>query len=263
MWRVWITVIGFLVGCIATTLGAATVFVLKKEISAKANALLTGTAAGIMLAASVWSLLLPAIEQATARIGGISAIFIAISVMFGGMLLTLLRLIELKYFQQNTVLGVFSGRNGQSYMRMFIAVTLHNIPEGLAVGFAFDIASINGSFSAYLSALGLAIGIGAQNFPEGAAISLPMQSACGKRAAFLWGAGSGIVEPICSVVGYFLSTVISFLQPWLLSFAAGAMIFVSAQDLIPVAGKEEQWHIGAWGVLIGFVVMMLLDVTLG
>ena len=263
MWRVWITVIGFLVGCIATTLGAATVFVLKKEISAKANALLTGTAAGIMLAASVWSLLLPAIDQATGQMGGISALFIAISVIIGGLLLTFLHSLEVIDFEKNTVLGVFSGRNGQSYMRMFIAVTLHNIPEGLAVGFAFGIASLNGSFSAYLSALGLAIGIGAQNFPEGAAISLPMQSACGKRAAFLWGAGSGSVEPICSVVGYFLSTAISFLQPWLLSFAAGAMIFVSAQDLIPVAGKEEQWHIGAWGVLIGFVVMMLLDVTLG
>jgi ZIP family zinc transporter len=172
--------------------------VLKKEISAKANALLTGTAAGIMLAASVWSLLLPAIDQATGQMGGISALFIAISVIIGGLLLTFLHSLEVIDFEKNTVLGVFSGRNGQSYMRMFIAVTLHNIPEGLAVGFAFGVAWAVKTQGAFAVAAGLALGIGIQNLPEGAAVALPMRTEFkSKRKAFYYGTASGACEAVC------------------------------------------------------------------
>lgn len=263
MWTVWITVFGLMFGFITTTLGAATVYAIKGEISAKTNALLLGIASGVMLAASVWSLLLPAIEQMSEKVGALACVPIGLGIVLGGVLLVLLDKSIPKNLDKNEWLKTFSSKETRGYFRMFLAVTLHNIPEGLAVGFAFGIAAARGDMATYFSALGLAIGIGIQNFPEGAAISLPMKSVCGKNKSFFWGSFSGFVEPIFSVIGYFLSTSLSFLQPWLLSFAAGAMIFVSAQDLIPRTNTEKMPYVGAWGVLIGFVMMMALDVVLG
>ena len=147
---------------------------------------------------------------------------------------------------------------------MFIAITVHNVPEGLAVGFAFGAAAVAGNTEAYLAALGLAVGIAIQNFPEGAAVSLPLKATTGKRGkSFLLGSLSGAVEPVAAVIGYYLASVITVIQPWLLSFAAGAMIFVVAEDLIPDARCEEKPHIGTWGVMTGFAIMMALDVSLG
>ena len=147
---------------------------------------------------------------------------------------------------------------------MFLAVTIHNIPEGLAVGFAFGAAATLGSTAGFVSALGLAVGMAIQNFPEGAAISLPMHHATGsKHKAFLFGAASGFVEPVSAVLGYFLASALTVLQPWFLAFSAGAMIFVVAEDLIPDAKLDEHSHVGTWGVMLGFVVMMILDVALG
>ena len=263
MWRVWITVFGLIFGFITTTLGAVTVYAFKGEISQKANALLLGLASGIMLAASIWSLLLPAIEQMSEQCATLAFAPIGIGIVLGGVLLVLLDKLIPKNLHSNNWLRVFSDKETRGYFRMFLAVTLHNIPEGLAVGFAFGIAALHGDAAAYFSALVLAVGIGIQNFPEGAAISLPMKSVCSKHKAFFWGACSGCIEPIFSVIGYFLSTTLFFLQPWFLSCAAGAMIFVSAQDLIPNAKTEEFPNVGAWGVLIGFVIMMILDIALG
>jgi ZIP family zinc transporter len=143
-------------------------------------------------------------------------------------------------------------------------VTIHNIPEGLAVGLAFGAAAVSGEPGAYYAALGLAIGMAIQNFPEGAAIALPMKVATrSKRKAFLFGMGSGAVEPIAAVVGYVLASEVAVLHPWMLGFAAGAMIFVVAEDLIPDSNINEYPHAGTWGVMLGFVLMMVLDVALG
>lgn len=149
-------------------------------------------------------------------------------------------------------------------VKLFLAVTIHNIPEGLAVGFAFGAAAAMADHSAYISALGLAIGVGVQNFPEGAAVSLPLKTETGsKNKAFLYGMGSGAVEPVFAVIGFFLTSALTSMQPWLMAFAAGAMIFVVAEDLIPDAKLETNPHLGTWGVMAGFVVMMILDVSLG
>ena len=141
---------------------------------------------------------------------------------------------------------------------------IHNIPEGLAVGFAFGAAATQNTGAAYLAALALSIGIAIQNFPEGAAVSLPMKTATGSRGkAFLYGMGSGAVEPVFAVVGYFLAANLTVALPWLLAFAAGAMIFVVAEDIIPDAKADKHPHLGTWGVMAGFAVMMVLDVVFG
>ena len=132
------------------------------------------------------------------------------------------------------------------------------------MGFAFGAASAAGDHATYISALALAIGMGIQNFPEGAAVALPMKVATGKRwKAFLYGAASGAVEPVFAVVGFILASVLTVMQPWFLAFAAGAMVFVVAEDLIPESHISEHPHLGTWGVMIGFVTMMVLDVALG
>ena len=246
-----------------TMLGAAVVFFMRKEgQSEKVQKAFLGFAAGVMIAASVWSLLIPAINEAEAlgRIGWIPAA--------GGFALGVLFLMGLDkampYFlpEPEREEGVRRGLK-RSGMLIF-AITLHNIPEGLAVGFAFGAAAVAGTDAAFLTAFGLALGIAIQNFPEGAAVALPLKQVTGSRGkAFLYGMGSGVVEPIAAVAGYFLAAYLTAAQPWLLSFAAGAMIFVVAEDLIPDAKLGSHPHLGTWGVMIGFVIMMTLDVALG
>jgi len=239
-----------------TTLGAMMVFLTKKTISERFNSILIGFASGIMLAASVWSLLLPSIEM-SASYGALKFIPALIGILLGGVFLMLLDNIIPK-----SVLGEFSPH--AKFSKLFIAITLHNIPEGLAVGFAFGAAAALKTNAAFLSALGLAIGIGVQNFPEGAAVSLPMSTlGTTKSKAFLTGMLSGAVEPVFAVIGYFLASGLSIIQPWLLSFAAGAMIFVVAEDLIPDSQNNPNKHLGTWGVMLGFALMMVLDVALG
>ena len=254
MGNVGITIIGFAFVFFMTVLGAAVVFCFKKEIPQGVHRFLLGLAAGVMIAASVWSLLIPSMQQSS-RFGNFSFVPAAVGIVLGGLFLVLLD----KYSPlKNT-----QDQDNKKAMRLFFAVTLHNIPEGLAVGFAFGAASLVGTTAAYLSALGLAIGIGVQNFPEGAAISLPMKTAIGNnKKAFLWGAASGLVEPIASTLGFFLSASVVVLQPWLLAFAAGAMLFVTVQDLLPDATADKS-VLGTWGFVLGFVAMMILDVALG
>ena len=216
-------ILGLLVIFLATTAGSAIVWFFKRDISDKVNTLFLGFASGIMVAASVWSLIIPSIEGAES---------------WG-------------HKGTNEEEGPRSSLKKST--KMFLAVTIHNIPEGLAVGFAFGAAAAMGEYSAYVSALALAIGIAIQNFPEGAAVSLPMKTATGSRGkAFLYGMGSGAVEPVFAVVGYFLAANLMAAQPWFLAFAAGAMIFVVVEDLIPDAHLSEHPHFGTWGAMLGF-----------
>lgn len=257
-----LTVLGMSFIFVMTTAGSSIVYFFKNQISQKANTLFLGFASGIMIAASVWSLLIPAIGQATEKSGKLGFLPIAIGFVFGGLFL-----VALDYTIPHLhASGEEEGPHVQvkKSIKLFLAVTIHNIPEGLAVGFAFGAAAAAAEHSAFVSALGLAIGIGVQNFPEGAAVALPLKSETGsKNKAFLYGMGTGIVEPVFAVIGYFLTAIMTTLQPWLMSFAAGAMIFVVAEDLIPDAKLETSPHLGTWGVMVGFVVMMILEVALG
>ena len=246
-----LTIIGFSLVFAATSLGAGLVFFFKKNVSEKHNKVFLGFASGIMIAASIWSLLLPAIDY-SAPLGAISFVPSAAGLLLGGLLISVL---------DKVLPDTYLGEEKKKSMKLFFAMTAHNVPEGLAVGFAFGGAAITGSVEAFTMAIGLAVGIAVQNFPEGAAVSLPFKSVMGTKKAFLFGAGSGIVEPIAAVIGYFLATAIEFLQPYLLSFAAGAMLFVVAEDLIP-SSSDDKSKAGAWGVMIGFAVMMALDVAL-
>lgn len=256
------TVLGFGIIFLSTALGAALVFFFKGEISEKANTIFLGFAAGVMTAASVWSLLIPSIEGAEGY-GRWSFIPAAVGILIGGLFLVVLDKI-VPHFHNGTNSEEGMHVSLKKSTKLFLAVTLHNIPEGLAVGFAFGAAAATGDSAAYLAALGLSIGIAIQNFPEGAAVALPMKKETGGRGkAFLFGAGSGLVEPLFAVIGYFLAAYLNVLQPWFLAFAAGAMLFVVAEDLIPDSHFAEHPHLGTWAMIAGFVVMMALDVALG
>lgn len=256
------TAVGFSVIFLMNALGSAFVFFFKKDVSPKANTLFLGFAAGVMVAASFFSLLLPAFEGAEGW-GTWSFVPVVIGFLLGGVFLVLLdKLVPHLHFGTNEEEGPHVVL--KKPLKLFFAVTIHNIPEGLAVGFAFGAAASLGTEAAYLAALALAIGIAIQNFPEGTAVALPMRNATGSRAkAFAYGAFSGIVEPVFAVVGYFLAAALEAAQPWLLAFAAGAMIFVVAEDIIPDAKVEDHPHLGTWGVMAGFAVMMVLDVVFG
>lgn len=248
-----ITILGIGFIFLMTTLGAALVYCFKTQMPEKLQAALFGFAAGVMTAASVWSLLLPALAEAESVWNGLAFLPVTIGFLLGGALIV----------GFDRALGVRGNKEEGRARKLFLSVTLHNIPEGLAVGFAFGAAFAAGTSAAYIAALGLAIGVGVQNFPEGAAVSLPMQTALqSKHKAFLYGVLSAVVEPIFAVIGYFFAAYLRVLQPWLLAFSAGAMIFVVSEELLPEAKREGSGSIGAWGVMIGFILMMILDVAL-
>lgn len=258
-----LTLIGFTLIFLATTAGSALVYFFKHDIPKRTNAIILGFAAGVMIAASVWSLLIPSIEMAESTFGTWSWVPAVVGFLLGGLFLVFLDHV-LPHFHAGT--GHEEGPHVKVHKstRLFLAVTIHNIPEGLAVGLAFGAASVSGDPGAMYAALGLAIGMSIQNFPEGAAIALPMKVATrSKHKAFLFGMGSGAVEPIAAVVGYVLASQVAAMHPWMLGFAAGAMLFVVAEDLIPDSNISEYPHSGTWGVMFGFVLMMVLDVALG
>lgn len=258
-----ITLLGISFIFIMTTIGAALVFFFKKDISPKANTLFLGFASGVMIAASVWSLLIPSIEDAQEGYGILNWLPAALGFLIGGVFLVLLDK-AVPHFHSATNAEEGPHTSLKKSTKLFLAVMIHNIPEGLAVGFAFGAALAGQGSAGYISALGLALGIGIQNLPEGAAVSLPMKVSTGSRLkAFLYGMGSGAVEPVSAIIGLVLASALSVIQPWLLAFAAGAMVFVVAEDLIPEAKLEEHPHLGTWGVMLGFAVMMVLDVALG
>lgn len=245
-----------------TTMGAAMVFLFRKAMSGKIQKVFLGIAAGVMIAASVWSLLIPAIEEAEAN-GQVGWIPAAGGFVFGIVFLYGLdRLIPHLHPGANKTEGVSSSMKRTSLL--VLAVTLHNIPEGMAVGLSFALAAKHGGDSAvFASAIALAIGIGIQNFPEGAAISIPLrQEGMSLGRSFLLGSLSGIVEPIFGILTVVIAGVISPYMPWLLAFAAGAMMYVVVEELIPEAHLGDHSDIGTFGVMGGFLIMMILDVAL-
>lgn len=248
-----------------TTAGSALIYFFKKGISKKLNTIFLGFAAGIMIAASIWSLLIPSIEQSQ-NLGSLAFLPASFGFLLGGLFLFGIdKLVPHFHSASKQEEGVKSKLTRSS--KLFLAMAIHNIPEGLAVGFAFGVALATegaAQAGAFASALGLAIGIGIQNFPEGAAVSLPMAEELGsKNKAFLYGAFSGILEPIAAIIGILLASSLTIMMPWFLSFAAGAMIYVVVEELIPEARLSADSHWGTWAVMIGFVIMMILDVALG
>lgn len=246
-----------------TMLGAAVVFIFKKNMGMNVQRAFLGFAAGVMMAASVWSLLIPAIDE-TKSIGGIPWVPAAGGFVLGGLFLYLL-----DFLMPHLHLGERKPEGMHSSFRrstlLVLAVTLHNIPEGMAVGLAFAMAAQNPDDpSLYAAAFALALGIGIQNFPEGAAISLPLrQEGMGRLKAFVFGSLSGIVELIFGVGITLIAVQITPYMPWFLSFAAGAMIYVVVEELIPEANEGEHSNLGTIGVMAGFLIMMILDVALG
>lgn len=256
------TILGICFIFIMTTLGAALVFFFHKGISDRINSIFLGFASGIMIAASIWSLLIPAMDMSGSW-GQWSFVPAAIGFLLGGLFLVLVDRV-VPHFHQGTNHEEGPHSSLKKSIKLFLAVTIHNIPEGLSVGFAFGAAATLGTDAAFVSALGLALGIGIQNFPEGAAVSLPMKRATGSnKRSFLMGMGSGAVEPVAAILGYFLAAQLEMLQPWMLAFAAGAMIFVVTEDLIPDMKMNCLSHAASWGLMLGFVLMMVLDVALG
>ncbi len=258
--------IGVLIGTgitfLATVLGAAMVFFFKKGVKPNFQRFFLGFAAGIMIAASVWSLLIPAIEMSEKQ-PGISWLPAALGFIFGGVFLLILdTIIPHLHFNEEKPEGMKSSFKRTTML--FIAVTLHNIPEGMAVGLAFAVATTANSTITIASAIALTIGMALQNFPEGAAISLPLrQEGMSRLKSFVYGALSGIVEPLGGLITVALVATIANILPWFLSFAAGAMIYVVVEELIPESQTEEHSNLGTIGVMFGFVIMMVLDVALG
>ena len=256
------------VGCgftwLMTTAGSAVVFFFRSERRLMHHIFL-GFAAGVMVAASVWSLLNPAIEQAEGQ--GVPGWLPAAGGFLLGVafLMALDTLLPHLHADAEQPEGVPSGWKRTTLL--VSAVTLHNIPEGMSVGLLFAMAAqeAGAAGEAYLGmAFALAIGIGLQNFPEGAAISLPLaREGMSRRRAFAAGSLSGIVEPIFGVAVVLAAGWVSPYMPWLLSFAAGAMIYVVVEELIPEASLGEHSHTGTLSVMLGFLVMMVLDVALG
>ena len=245
-----------------TSLGAAVVFFFRRQVTASAQRIFLGFAAGVMIAASVWSLLIPAIEEAegAGQVGWVPAT--------GGFVLGVAFLMALDGILPHLHPGAREPEGARSKLHrttlLIFAVTLHNIPEGMAVGLSFALAAQHNDPALYAGAMALAVGMGIQNFPEGAAIALPLrQEGVGRTRAFLWGSLSGLVEPVFGLLTVLLAGSIQPLMPWLLSFAAGAMLYVVVEELIPEAHLGEHSNVGTLGVMGGFLVMMILDVALG
>ncbi|WWD82922.1 Zinc transporter ZupT [Terrisporobacter glycolicus ATCC 14880 = DSM 1288] len=262
-YRIMNTMIGILIPLVGTTLGAACVFIMKKEINALVNKGLLGFASGVMIAASVWSLIIPAINMSS-NMGKLAFAPAAIGILVGiGFMLILDTIIPHLHYNNNKPEGLKSEKIRKTTM-LVLAVALHNIPEGMAVGVVFAGVISQESTITMAGALILSIGIAIQNFPEGAIISMPLRSeGMSKSKSFLYGFLSGVVEPIGAVLTILFSTTIQPLMPYLLSFAAGAMIYVVVEELIPEASVGEHSNIGTIGFGLGFVIMMILDVALG
>lgn len=249
-----------------TALGAATVLFFKKPNPKFLN-LMLGFASGVMIAASFWSLLQPAIERAEAMDGLPAYLVATIGFLLGaGFMWVSDKFVTVATTRANNTVGKQNEKLNRIIM-LVLSITLHNIPEGLAVGVAFGALAGEGyTTEALLGAISVAIGIGLQNFPEGAAVSLPLRrEGYSRKKSFFLGQSSGMVEPVAGVLGALLVVYVEPLLPYALAFAAGAMILVAVHELIPECqrNKEAQPYNATWGIVLGFAVMMLLDVMLG
>ncbi len=240
---------------ICTTLGALFVFFFRgKEISPKLNKIFIGFAAGVMFSASFFSLIKPALESEVSYMP--TWLIAVISIVLGALFLWGIdKLVPHFHTSEQQDEGLPSRKLSKT-SKMFLAVTIHNIPEGLSVGIAFGVALANpGDQALLVGALLLAIGIGIQNIPEGAVVSLPLKSETGSsKKAFVFGMLSGAVEPVAAVIGLFLAMQIQGIMPWALAFAAGCMIYVVAEEMIPEMTSEGHDHFGVWSFILGFVL---------
>lgn len=252
---IWIPFVG-------TMLGASCVFFMRKKMNPGIEKALSGFAAGVMVAASVWSLLIPALEQSE-DMGKWSFVPAAVGFWFGvSFLLSLDHVIP--HLHRNSEKAEGPRSHLQKTTMLVLAVTLHNIPEGMAVGVVYAGCMAGDSGITLMGAMALAIGIAIQNFPEGAIISLPLRTAgMSKTRSFMYGTLSGIVEPISALVTILASTLVIPLLPYLLSFAAGAMLYVVVEELVPEMAEGEHSDVGTILFAVGFTVMMILDVALG
>ena len=252
--------LSLLIPLLGTALGSATVFFLKKEINPKLQKALMGFASGVMIAAAFWSLLSPAIENyndGDFRKWFVPAIGFVLGVLFMLLLDYLIPHVHLHGAEE----GVKNPRLSKTF-KFFLAVTLHNIPEGLAVGVVLA-GMIKGAINAN-ALLVLSLGIAIQNFPEGMIVSLPLkEEGMSKFKAFGLGALSGVVEPIASLIALALTTLIALILPYTLAFAAGVMVYVVVEELIPEASQGFHSNLGTIGFTVGFILMMILEILLG
>ena len=255
-------IIGILLPFIGTTLGSACVFLMRKNINKNVEKLLLGFASGVMIAASIWSLLIPSIDMAKES-NMIPYIPASVGFIVGMLFLLLLdKLVPHIHLESTEPEGIKTSLKKTTML--VLAVTLHNIPEGMAVGVVFAGMLAQNTGITLAGAFALALGIAIQNFPEGAIISMPLKSeGMSKIKSFWYGTLSGIVEPIAAVLTICLSQIVVPILPYLLSFAAGAMIYVVIEELVPEIKSEGSSSVGIFGVAIGFVLMMILDVALG
>ncbi len=243
-----------------TALGAATVFFLRKN-SEKKMSFIFGFASGVMIAASFFSLLLPGIELCR-TLGQSEFLSVSLGFLIGGIFIMLIDLFLPKINLINNELEKNKTLNQK--ILLVLAITLHNIPEGLAIGVAFGTVALGIDEATLASAWILALGIGLQNFPEGMAVSMPLKNEnVSTKKAFFIGQASGIVEPISAVLGVILAMYVREILPVVLGFAAGAMIYVVVEELIPSGKTNKENKIATFGVMIGFVLMMILDIALG
>ena len=253
---------GILIPFIGTTLGASCVLFMKKMMNKMVQRALTGFAAGIMVSASVWSLLIPSMDYA-AEMGKFAFVPAVVGFWIG-----ILFLLAMDHIIPHLHMDTDKAEGPKSKLKkttmIVFAVTLHNIPEGMAVGVVFAGMLSQKTEITVAGAFALSVGIAIQNFPEGAIISMPLKSeGTGKGKAFLYGMLSGAVEPVAAVITILLAGFITPVLPYLLSFAAGAMLYVVVEELIPEASEGEHSNIGTIGFAAGFVLMMILDVALG
>ena len=245
-----------------TLLGAAMVFFMKNQISPKLEKMLLGFASGVMIAASVWSLLIPSIEMAE-NLGLVSWIPAAVGFLAGVFFLLFLDSYVPHLHLKNEKPEGMKAKLKKTTMMVF-AVTLHNIPEGMSVGVAFAGSTMSNTGITLAGAFTLALGIAIQIFPEGAIISMPLcNEGVSRKRAFLYGVLSGVVEPVGGFITILVASMISPILPYLLAFAAGAMIYVVVEELIPESQSGQHSNIGTVGAAAGFVLMMVLDVALG
>ena len=254
--------LGIMIPFIGTTLGSACVFFMKNEIHPLVQKSLLGFASGVMVAASVWSLLIPAIDmsEGMGRFAFIpGAVGIAVGMAF---LFAMDKLIPHLHLNTDVPEGPHTALKKTTML--VLAVTLHNIPEGMAVGVVFAGLFTGKTEITLAGAIALSVGIAIQNFPEGAIIALPLKSAGNSKGkAFTYGTLSGIVEPAAAFLTILLSSFVIPILPYLLSFAAGAMLYVVVEELLPEASEGEHSNIATIGFAVGFIVMMVLDVALG
>lgn len=254
--------VALMIPFLGTSLGAACVFFLKDRLNPLVQKALLGFASGVMVAASVWSLLIPAMEMSE-ELGKLSFLPAAVGFSLGILFLLVMdRIIPHLHLNEEKPEGMPSKLKKTTML--VLAVTLHNIPEGMAVGVVFAGLLAGNNEITMSGALALTIGIAIQNFPEGAIISLPLKSEGGsKKRAFFYGMASGVVEPLAAGITILLAGVITKLLPGLLAFAAGAMIYVVVEELLPEASEGDHSNISTIGFAVGFLIMMILDVALG